>query len=288
LMTANAWTFVYSSALDLVSAEVFVIKTQLSLKNPVVYIDGGWQTLVSGLRKAAEQAGAHIMSGARVEGVEHQNGQVQGVRLRDGRTVRAAAAIIATAPKDAVKLVDDGEYPALRQIVDGLVPAQVASLDVALRRLPNSRYTVVQDVERPRFMSTQSLYSHVAPDGSALIYTFKQLDPRHPGDPHDDERDLENLLDTAQPGWREVLVKRQYLPRIDAIGMLPTAKSGGYAGRPGPQVPGIANLYLAGDWIGEGFLSDASFGSARQIAHLLLKGDLKRSKEQQAAKEAIQ
>jgi phytoene dehydrogenase-like protein len=285
LMAAQAHTFVYSSALDLVSAEVFIIKTQLALKHPVVYIDGGWQTLVQGLRRAAEQAGANIVSGARVEAVEHRDDRIQGVRLHDGSSVRASAVIIATAPKDAVKLVDDGEYAPLRQIVNGLIPAQVACLDVALSHLPNSRHTIVQDMERPRFMSTQSLYSRVAPEGGALIYTFKQLDPRQISDPHEDERDLENLLDTAQPGWRDVLVKRQYLPRIDAVGMLPTASSGGYAGRPGPHVPGIANLYLGGDWIGGEFLSDASFGSARQIANLLLKGELARSKEQKLAED---
>jgi phytoene dehydrogenase-like protein len=135
-------------------------------------------------------------------------------------------------------------------------------------------------MERARFMSTQSLYSHVAPTGGALIYTFKQLDPRQPTDPREDEHDLEDLLDTAQPGWRDVLVKRQYLPRIDAIGMLPTASGGGYAGRPGPQLPGITNLYLAGDWIGEGFLSDPSMGSARRAAQRVLKGELARPLEQ--------
>jgi hypothetical protein len=34
-------------------------------------------------------------------------------------------------------------------------------------------------------------------------------------------------------------------------------------------VPGIANLYLAGDWVGrEGFLVDASMASARRAAQL--------------------
>ncbi len=282
LMAANAYTFVYSSALDLVSAEVFILKLQISLKHPVVYIDGGWQTLVQGLQRVAEQAGVHIVNNARVEAVEHRDGRVQGVRLRDGHTVRAAAVIIATAPKDGVKLIDNGEYQPLRQIVNDLIPAQVACLDLALRRLPNSRHTVVQDLEHPRFMSAQSLYSHIAPEGGALISTFKQLDPRQSSDPHEDERDLENLLDTVQPGWRDVLVKRQFLPRIDAVGMLPTASGGGYAGRPGPQVPGIANLYLAGDWIGEGFLSDPSTGSARQIAQLLIKGDIARFRAQES------
>jgi phytoene dehydrogenase-like protein len=271
LIAAIATTFVYSTALDLVSAEVFIHKMQLSLKHPVVYMDGGWQTLVEGLRQAATQAGATILTGTRIEAIDHHNGRVQGVHLRDGRSIPARAVILALAPRDALKLVDNGDYAPLRQMVERLIPAQVACLDVALRRLPNPRYPVVTDLDRPCFMSAQSLYSQVAPAGAALIYTFKQLDPRQKSDPAEDERDLEALLDAAQPGWRDVLVKRQFLPRIDAIGMLPTAQAGGYAGRPGTHLPGISNLYLAGDWIGEGFLSDASFASARTAAHQILR-----------------
>jgi phytoene dehydrogenase-like protein len=129
----------------------------------------------------------------------------------------------------------------------------------------------VQDLDGPRFMSAQSVYSRVAPEGAALIISFKQLDPRYPGDPREDERDLEDLLDTAQPGWRGALVRRQYLPRIEALGALPNAREGGFAGRPGPRVPALDNLYLAGDWVGpEGFLVDASMASAHRAAELVL------------------
>jgi phytoene dehydrogenase-like protein len=273
LVSAVARTAVYSAALDQVSADVLIVKLQLQLKHGITYIDGGWQTLVDGLRRVAEQAGARIVSDTRVVAVEHQDGAVRRVRLDDGGLVRAGAVILATSPQDAVRLVDGGAYPALRRIVDGLVPAQIACLDVALRRLPDPRHPIVQDLERPRFLTTQSRFVDIAPEGGALIHTFKQLDPEHSTDPHADERELEDLLDTVQPGWREVLVKRIYLPRIDASGMLPTAQAGGYAGRPGPRVPGLANLYLAGDWIGDGFLADASLSSARQVAHLLLAGN---------------
>jgi hypothetical protein len=89
-----------------------------------------------------------------------------------------------------------------------------------------------------------------------------------PGDPGEDVRDLEDLLDTTQPGWRDVLIRHQYLPRIEALGALPTAAGGGFAGRPGPRVPGI---YVAGDWVGEeGFLMDASVASALRAAELAL------------------
>jgi phytoene dehydrogenase-like protein len=271
LMTALARTFVYSMALDLVSAELFVEKFQRSLRHPVHYVDGGWRTLVDGLRAAAERAGARIVGDAHVEGVEPGDGHARGVWLRDGPFVRASAIVVATGPRDAAKLMDGGEHSAIRRIVDGLTPARIACLDVALERLPVPDRPVVQDLDGPRFMSAQSVYSRVAPDGAALIIALKQLDPRYPGDPREDERDLEGLLDAAQPGWREVLVKRQYLPRIEAVGALPTARNGGFAGRPNPRVQGLEGLYLAGDWVGpEGFLVDASMASARSAAQLLL------------------
>jgi phytoene dehydrogenase-like protein len=274
LMVSLSYPLVYTSALDLVSAEVFVDKFQRALKHPVHYIDGGWQVLVDGLRAASERAGARIVRDARVEGVEVGNGRARGVRLRDGSLVRASAVVVATGPGDAAKLVEGGTHAGLRGVVDGLVPSRVACLDVALGRLPSPDVPVVQDLGGPRFMTAQSLHSKVAPEGGALVYTFKQLDPRRPGDPHEDERDLEDLLDAAQPGWRDVLADRQYLPRIEAVGALPTARGGGFAGRPGPRVPGLKDLYLAGDWVGpEGFLVDASVASARSAARLVLEDD---------------
>jgi phytoene dehydrogenase-like protein len=212
-----------------------------------------------------------MVSDAQVEGIEIGDGHARSVRLRDGSVVRASAVVVATSPRDAAKLVDGAEHPAMRQIVDGLLPARIACLDVALNRLPVPDRPIVQDLDGPRFMSAQSVYSRVAPEGAALIISFKQLDPRHPGDPREDERDLEDLLDAAQPGWQAALVKRQYLPRIEAVGTLPTAREGGFSGRPGPRVTGLDNLYLAGDWVGpEGFLIDASMASARRAAELVL------------------
>ena len=274
LVYSLAYPLVYTSALDLVSAEVFVDKFQRALKHPVHYVDGGWRVLADGLREVAERAGARVVNDAHVEAVEVSGGRARGVRLRDGSVVRASAVVLATGPRDASKLVGRGEHPALRRIVEGLIPARVACLDVALSSLPSPGVPVVQDLDGPRFMTAQSLYSKVAPEGAALVYTFKQLDPRRPGDPREDERDLEDLLDATQPGWREVLVDRQFLPRIEAVGALPTAESGGFAGRPGSRVPGLEDLYLTGDWVGpEGFLVDASVASARSAARSVLEDD---------------
>jgi phytoene dehydrogenase-like protein len=275
-MTAFAHPFVYTSNLELVSAQIFIEKAQRALKHPIIYLDGGWQRLADALAARATKAGARIFKNVFVETVEYQDGQVVGLRLRDGRQITANAVVVATTPGAAAKIVN---HPALQKIVEGLVPGQIACLDVALRELPNTLHPVVQHMDKPLLLSTQSLYAKIAPEGSGIISVFKQLDPLNLGDSREDERDLEEMLDVTQPGWRNLVVKRNFLPHMEGVAMLPTAQGGGYAGRPGHRVPGLDNLYLAGDWVGpEGFLVDASFASARQVAKLLVeKGSAKKA-----------
>jgi phytoene dehydrogenase-like protein len=100
---------------------------------------------------------------------------------------------------------------------------------------------------------------------------MKYFSPAEPREPKADERELEALLDLVQPGWRSEVVERQFLPRMLASHAIVQAQQGGMRGRPGPVVPGIRNLYVAGDWAGpEGQLSEASLASARLASHLIL------------------
>jgi hypothetical protein len=67
-------------------------------------------------------------------------------------------------------------------------------------------------------------------------------------------------------------VRRVFLPHMEAVCALPLARSGGFAGRPSTQVPGLSNAHLAGDWVGEkGFLVDASMASARAAAYQIMR-----------------
>jgi phytoene dehydrogenase-like protein len=91
-------------------------------------------------------------------------------------------------------------------------------------------------------------------------------------DPRADERELEALLDLIQPGWRDVVSKRRFLPDMLVANALPAAASGGLTGRPGPAVPGSDDLYVVGDWVGDqGMLADASLASAKQAAEMVLR-----------------
>lgn len=272
MLTAFAQTLTYCANIDLMSAEVFLQRIVLS---DIRYIDGGWQTMVESLQTRAIEAGVHLLSGTRVSELLQQGEYIEGLRLADGRSVTAHAVVLATTPAEALKLLIGERYVQLRQALAATFPVRIACLDLALSRLPAPEHPVVFDLEQPRFLTIQSLFARVAPQGGALIHAFKQLDPVQHSDSRQDERDLEEWLDMVQPGWRAVLVKRIFLPRIEAVGLLPTAHSGGLAGRPGVQVPGVSNLYLAGDWIGpDGYLVDASLASARQAAHLLIQRGL--------------
>jgi len=66
------------------------------------------------------------------------------------------------------------------------------------------------------------------------------------------------------------VVERRYLPNMTVTHALVTARDGGTAGRPGPQVPGTTDLFVAGDWVGaEGMLVDTSLASAKGAAQLI-------------------
>ncbi len=232
----------------------------------VRYLDGGWQTLVDQLRAAAEAAGVRIVTGARVVDVAYDEG-VREVRLADGTAWSVSATILAVAPSEAASMVAGRAHATLAAWAAAAQPVLAASLDVGLARLPRPRLTYVFGVDEPLYLSVHSKYAKLGPEGTAMIHVMRYLDETAPADPAEIERQLEGLLDLAQPGWRDVVVARRFLPRLVVANALLTAAQGGAPGRPGPAVPDVAGLYVAGDWVGpEGLLSDAALASAESAA----------------------
>jgi phytoene dehydrogenase-like protein len=258
----------YANAPDLASAGASLRQLQGAL-NGVTYIDGGWRVLVDGLRAAAEAAGANIRTGTRVEAVEQVAAAVAGVRLAGGRRVAAEAVIIAGSPGGAVDLLAGGAATVLAKWADAAVPVRAATLDVGLRRLPNPRTQFALGIDRPTYLSVHTRSARLAPDGCALVSTMIYLPAGIEADADASLEELEGLLDLVQRGWRDLVAERQFLPEMTVTNGVVRATWGGLAGRPGPAVPGIAGLFVAGDWVGqEGMLSDASFASGRESARL--------------------
>lgn len=240
------------------------------LSAQVLYLDGGWQTLVDGLRQEAQESGAELVTHARVAAIEIAE-ERHTVRLANGVSYLASAVVLAIGPQAASALVADGAHRELSWWATQSVPARAACLDVALRRLPKPQHLYALGIDRPLYYAVHSAWAKLAPEGSALVHTLKYLQPDEPAEPETTRHELEALLDRVQPGWRAEVVEQYFLPHMEPSNALVLAKQGGLPGRPGPAVPGIRNLYVAGDWVGtEGQLANACFASARAAACMIM------------------
>ncbi|MEW6270579.1 MAG: FAD-dependent oxidoreductase, partial [Thermodesulfobacteriota bacterium] len=259
----------YGNAPRLQSAGASLEQLQRALGGNVLYLHGGWQQLVDALRGVAVADGVEITSAARVEAVEsaHAAGTPHVVRVSGGRSVACAAVILAVPPADAAALLTGAARATVSRWAEQAVPVEAACLDLALSRLPEPRSTFALGIDEPLYLSVHSAVARLAPEGGALVHVAKYLDPDQPADPTRDQRQLEQLMELVQPGWRAHVVHRRFLPHVVVANAVVTAAHGGLAGRPGPEVPGVPGLYVAGDWVGqEGMLADASLGSARRAA----------------------
>ena len=261
----------YTNAPDLMSAGAAIEQLKKAFATGVLYLDGGWQTLVEGLRLAAERAGVLIETGGKVEAVTRDAaGAVAGLRLADGRLIEASTVVIASSPTAATRLVENAEHTALGRWADQAIPARAACLDVALSRLPRPKATFALGIDRPLYLSVHSASARLAPEGGALIQTAKYRPPYDPDSAETVERELETLLDLVQPGWREVVVHRRFLPDMIVMNAMPAAGADGTRGRPSPEVEDVRGLYIAGDWVGAGgLLVDASLASAKRAAEMI-------------------
>ena len=264
----------YTNAPDFMSAGTAIEQLKKAQDKSVLYLDGGWQTLVDGLREAALKSGVAIETESRVEAVTRDaGGAVDGVRLADGRALRASSVVIAASPSVAASLVQDSERTSLARWADEAIPVRAACFDVALSSLPAPRATFALGIDRPLYLSVHSATAKLAPQGGALIQVAKYLEPNHRDSAQTVERELEGALDLIQPGWRDVIVHLRFLPDMIVMNASPLASLGGTQGRPGPEVPGVPGLFIAGDWVGkEGLLVDAALASAKEAAGRIIEG----------------
>ncbi|MFL6418097.1 MAG: phytoene desaturase family protein [Nitrososphaeraceae archaeon] len=236
----------------------------------VMYLDGGWQTLVDGLLTVAKNANARIVMGKKAISVKRTDSSGWQVLLSDKTQVSAKIVVIAAGPMDAYSLFDDKERPeVLSRAAKEAKPVRLVCLDVALSSLPDKDALFALGVDRPLYFSVHSAYAKLAPKGGALIHVAKYLGTSIEPKPREDQPELEEFLDLLQPGWRQVLVKKRPLPNMVVSNALVTAADGGLGGRPDTKI--AENLYIVGDWVGkEGLLSNASVASAKHAAQQIL------------------
>lgn len=289
----------YCDRLDELSAAVAIAQLKISRRG-VTYVDEGWQKLVDSLHSAAVAAGVNFVSASRIVGVDHRDGAVTGIELGGlemddhgdtkslvlpdlapegiiGTRLPASTVLLAIDPVSAAELIADEE---LARSWSSPPPVVAACLDVALSKLPNPDTLFALGIDQPLYFSVHSVWAQLTPKGGSLVHLVKyrkkpvkfigdELEPeriRRGEESAADERELESLLDRLQPGWREHVVHRRFLPSMNVSNAL--VKPG--TARPSAVTP-IKGLYIAGDWVGdEGWLSDAALTSARAAAKAIL------------------
>ena len=277
----------YTNDPEIQSAGSTLSQLQMAISGGVIYLDGGWQTLVNGLISEALKARVRIFSGKRVSNVKEAiiNSSISAetimplwkIEVSDGSSILTSTLVIAGSPMDVQGLLGDSK-PDLLSYIYGkrtgrrINPVRAACLDVALSTLPNPSIPVAVGIDSPFFLSVHSASAKLAPKGGALIHVMKYLGSTHESNPSTDKLGLEAFLDTIQPGWRNVVVRQRFLPSMVVYNAIVTAGQGGTIGRPDTKVPKTENLYIVGDWVGsEGLLADASFASAKRAAEQILK-----------------
>ena len=259
VVASVARTATYANDPEHVSAGAVVTQLQRALHPGVLYLDGGWQRLVDGARAAAVRAGADLRPGTKVERV------VPGPRplvVTSGEELPAASVVLAGLAPAAVAALLDGASPTAATWAEDVRPSRAAALDVCLPTPWTGPTSVVLGIDEPVYLSVHSV-AQVAPEGSSLVSLLRYLHPDEPGDAERDRGSLGALLDLVRPGWRADAVDVRFQHRLTAAHDVPAAMHGGLAGRPGPAVPDVDGVWLAGDWVGPvGMLADASVASA--------------------------
>jgi phytoene dehydrogenase-like protein len=247
------------------SAGAAISQLQHAFAN-VLYLDGGWASLVRDLRAQAVTAGVAIRERAGVRGLLTGHGRVA-AQLADG-SIEAGAAVLAVPPATAAALSGSAE---LTRAALRLRPSRMATLDVALRALPDRGRPFLMSLDRPLYASVHSLAATLAPEGGAVVHVARYLGPSRAMEPSLVRAELEGFLDLLQPGWRNEVAHVRFLPDLVVSHHVVTAATGGMSGRPPVAVPDAPGVFLAGDWVGDsGQLVHASLASARRAAELVL------------------
>ncbi|MDX2382015.1 MAG: FAD-dependent oxidoreductase [Acidimicrobiia bacterium] len=246
----------YANAPAALSADVGVLQLQLGLGEGVLYLDGGWQQLVDDL---AAQPNVHIDVGDSITSLDDLVGTdgVSGA-LGDGPAI-----IVTTGSPTSAAAITGHPYE------DGL-EATVGALDLGLARPPEHSFVI--GIDEPIYLSDHGVPAGMVPAGAASVSLAEyHRVGESPGVSTDGDADAARTRLTRFAVHAGVtdddIVEQRYLHRMVTVSSIPTAATGGLAGRPGVAVPDRPGVFVAGDWVGgRGHLADAVLASAEEAA----------------------
>lgn len=248
----------YCHAPEKVSAKVIVAHMK-TVMGGVLYLDGGWQTMIDQLHNKAVISGVQVQTQTAVKQISRVDDHLK-VNLSKDEEILAKYVICTTDPHELEKMIsEDVPFFSKTTAVKG------ATLDVALSELPDPKRLFAMGLSDPIYFAVHSNYARLSKDGkSAVLHVFKY---HHPDDVIDSKKiqmKLEQFLEQMQPGWRKYLITSRYLPNIIVNQRLPRVGDEYKLQRSATDIPG---LYIAGDWASPHFiLAEGAIRSGKQAA----------------------
>jgi glycine/D-amino acid oxidase-like deaminating enzyme len=248
----------YTDAPALLDAGAAISQLQLGLRG-VTYVDGGWQSIVDALRHVASSAGVDIRDDAATS-VRRDSERVV-VSTAAGDLTAAATVVAAGGPGAAAELVGK-PVPGAERLGP---PVEAAVLDVATETIAST--PVLLAVDKPLYWSVHAPVAHLTMATASLGTAMHYLPVGTPRPPHEESR--RQLEEHARVAGADVdgAIFTRFLRAMTVHHAVPTAASGGLAGRPAVSAydrdASTRGIFLAGDWVGSnGMLADAAATSA--------------------------
>jgi phytoene dehydrogenase-like protein len=233
-----------------IAADAAVPQMVSALSVGVRYLDGGWQSIVDALAAEAGRTGVSVRTDDKVAAF-------------DDVARGADAIVIATGgPRHAASFLGT-RSAAVERWAHESYPVHLTSIDLHLSSLPVAHRRIVLALDAPLYFSVHTPAARLADHGEVAHVAWY-------GDSGsgDVESACEGFLDEVQPGWRDRVLTRRTTRRAVVTHGVPRPGAG-LAGRPGPTVPDLDDVYVAGDWVGpHGLLADASVSSGIEAGHL--------------------
>ena len=256
-------TSCYMSELDQVDASAVLDQVARSARG-VVYLHGGWESLVRQLEAQAESAGVVTING-RIESIERR-GSFTMLSTRSGESIRAGSVVLAVGGPGHVDRLLGGRSEVVRSWAEAAHPITAACLDVAVAPSPGRHPVATYGLGEPVYVVDHGATAKVAPAGGSVYHAlFYEPDAR----PEADHRAvLEAILDRQRPDWRVHAVQVTYRKRIVVAHDRPRPSlNGSDQGR--VEIGDQPGVFVVGDWIHSfGLLADAAVGSGAEAGRL--------------------
>lgn len=243
---------------------------------PFFHVHQGWSAIYEALIERIQESGGEVKTGARVDKVDISEGQVQNVTLTNGELVTGRQFILAIPPQEIPNLLPAAALPGgLAERLQSLEPVGLAAMDLGLPRSLSVGPTAIHSREERIVITsyTDPSIGSIPPGGQLIQALYMGL----PGELKEQtaveqaHNRLGDVIERFYPGAHEnAVVRRSYAFR-NAVSV---RRKVGQArvDLPGPVLPDIRNLFLAGDGTSApGVLGNTAWASAEIAAEAVLK-----------------